>query len=131
MRRKLRRFNDSRATGILLRAAAVLACAVCLWGIPSAVEKSESEKQIEFGVKMATKGAWREAEFRFRKAVKADETNAMAHNNLAVALENLGSFEEARESYERALELDPDNEKIRTNYDRFMLFYRQYSREDR
>lgn len=95
------------------------------------MQKTEAEKQIEFGVKMAVKGAWREAAFRFRKAVDAEEDNARAHNDLAVALENLGDFEEARESYERALELAPDDERIRSNYDRFMLFYRQYSREDR
>lgn len=136
MRRIFIRINDSRSSlqspGRLAVLAGVLLVACCLWqGVgPRAVEKSEAGKQIEFGVKMALKGAWREAAFRFDKAVKADGDNAMAHNDLAVALENLGRFDEARESYEKAVALDPENEKIRSNYDRFMTFYRQHARED-
>jgi tetratricopeptide (TPR) repeat protein len=36
-----------------------------------------------------------------------------------VALEQMGQFQEARESYERALELRPDDLYIQQNYDLF------------
>jgi Flp pilus assembly protein TadD len=91
---------------------------------PRAVQKSEAETQLEFGVKVARMGSWREAAFRFERAVRADGTNARAYNNLAVALENLGRFEEAKRAYEKAIELGPDSKHIRQNHERFMSYYR-------
>lgn len=107
-----------------LESAALLVCLLGLAPPVSAVQRSEATVQLEFGVKVAMKGSWNEAAFRFEKAVKADGTNARAFNNLAVARESLGQFVEAREAYEKATALAPRDEKIRQNYDRFMSFYR-------
>lgn len=104
----------------------VLPVGLLILGPAFAVVKSEAARQIEFGVKMALKGSWREAAFRFEKAVKADDRNARALNDLAVARETLGDYESAREAYERAIDLAPDNEEIRANYDLFMSFYKLY-----
>jgi Tfp pilus assembly protein PilF len=92
-----------------------------------AVQKSAAAQQLEFGVKMALKGSWLEAAFRFDKAVKlgGTSTSARAYNNLAVAKESLGQFEQAREAYEKALALKVDEQedrRIRENYDRFLNF---------
>jgi Tfp pilus assembly protein PilF len=107
-----------------LKSAALLVCLLGLApGVP-AVQKSEAARQLEFGVKVAMKGSWNEAAFRFQKAVGVDATNARAFNNLAVARESLGQFVEAREAYEKAMALAPRDDKIRQNYDRFMSFYR-------
>jgi len=89
-----------------------------------AVTKSEAELQMEFGVKVARLGAWNEAAFRFEKAVKADGSNPHAWSNLAVALESTGRFDEARSAYEKALALDPGDEQIKANYERFRGFVR-------
>ncbi|HET6373959.1 MAG TPA: tetratricopeptide repeat protein [Candidatus Polarisedimenticolia bacterium] len=105
-----------------------MACLLAGWSHAPAVSKSEATVQLEFGVKMALKGAWGEAAFRFDRAVKADGTHADAYNNLAVARENLGQYDAAREAYEKALELDPSNKKIRENYDLFMSFYKLHQR---
>jgi Tfp pilus assembly protein PilF len=78
-----------------------------------------SEKEVKFGVEVAQKGMWREALFRFEKAVKIDPQNPSALNNLGVAQEQMGQFDEARESYEQALELKPDDLYIQQNYDLF------------
>lgn len=90
-----------------------------------AVQKSDSELQMEFGVKVAMKGSWLEAAFRFEKAIKLGGGTARAWNNLAVARESLGRFDEAKEAYEKALSLkeggEPD-ERIRENYERLMGF---------
>jgi len=117
--------HTPRAYRVLLPAALGL---VVLLAIPAgrltAVVKSEAEKQMAFGVKVARMGAWNEAAFRFEKAARADDRNPHAFNNLAVALESVGRFDEAREAYEKALELTPDDPQIKANYERFLGFIR-------
>ena len=88
-----------------------------------AVSKSEAEMQLEFGARVARMGSWREAAFRFRKAVQEDGTNPKAYNNLAVALEVLGRLDEAFEAYQKAIELDPENKAIAQNFERFRSYY--------
>jgi Flp pilus assembly protein TadD len=80
---------------------------------------STSKEELRFGIEVAKKGLWREARFRFEKAVLLDPDDASALNNLAVALEQSGEFEEARRAYERALELRPGDIYIQQNYDLF------------
>jgi Flp pilus assembly protein TadD len=84
--------------------------------------------QIAFGADVARQGLWREAAFRFEKAIAVDPKNARAHNNLAVALEATGDFTRALEEYKKALELDPQDNYIRRNYARFAEFYTSYTR---
>jgi Flp pilus assembly protein TadD len=86
---------------------------------PAPATASESAEQVKFGIEVAQKGMWREALFRFRRAAEVDPENASALNNLAVALEQMGEFDDARENYERALELKPDDLYIQQNYDLF------------
>jgi Tfp pilus assembly protein PilF len=81
--------------------------------------RSDSKKQVEFGIKVAQTGLWKEAAYRWQKATEIDPTYAAAWNNLAVAYEQQGNFEKAREAYEKAVELDPKNLLLRQNYDLF------------
>jgi len=81
--------------------------------------RSQAKEQVEFGIKVAQSGLWKEAAYRWEKAVQLDPTYAAAWNNLAVAHEQQGNFEKAREAYERALQLDADNLLFRQNYDLF------------
>ena len=78
-----------------------------------------ADRQIDFGLKVAQKGLWQEARFRFERAVQADPQSAAALNNLAVALEQMGEFAGARKAYEKALELKPDDAYVQQNYDLF------------
>ena len=78
--------------------------------------------QQDFGVEMARMNLWREAEFRFKRAVEINPADAMAHNNLAVALEANGDFENAVKEYREALRLDRSNSYIQKNYSRFTEF---------
>jgi tetratricopeptide (TPR) repeat protein len=107
-----------------LRAFLSLACAVLIIATPAygVSNRYKSNKQLEFGVKMALKGSWREAAFRFRKAAELDPKNAYAHNNLGVSLESTGQFEKAIEAYTLALELNPKNERMRENLDRLEAY---------
>jgi Tfp pilus assembly protein PilF len=83
---------------------------------------SKAETQRSFGVRMAKMNLWREAMFRFQRAVQIDPQNAMAHNNLAVALEANGDFDAAAKEYREALRLDRSNQYIQKNYSRFTEF---------
>jgi Flp pilus assembly protein TadD len=51
--------------------------------------------------------------------VNLDPDNAEALNNLAIALEQQGAFDKAREAYEKALKLKPGSLYIQQNYDLF------------
>jgi len=78
--------------------------------------------QDDFGVQMAKMSLWREAMFRFKRAVQIDPNDAKAHNNLAVAYEAVGDFENARKEYLEALRLDRTNAFIQKNYSRYVEF---------
>jgi Flp pilus assembly protein TadD len=86
--------------------------------VPAAADSTSSD-EVAFGIEVAGKGLWREARFRFQRAVELDPDNASALNNLGVALEQEGEFEAAHEAYEKALELKPDDLYIQQNYDLF------------
>jgi Tfp pilus assembly protein PilF len=81
--------------------------------------RSKAKEQVEFGIKVAQNGLWKEAAYRWEKAVQLDPTYAAAWNNLAIAHEHQGNFDEARKAYEQALKLEPKNLTIRQNYDLF------------
>lgn len=81
--------------------------------------RSNAREQVEFGIRVAQKGLWREAIYRWQKAAELDPSYAAAFNDLAIAYEHEGQFENARKAYEKALSLDPNNGQIQQNYDLF------------
>ena len=87
---------------------------------PRADTKSDAKAQVEFGIEVAQRGLWKEAIYRWQRALDLDPTYAPAWNNLGIAFEHEGRFDEAREAYETALDLDPDNFMIEQNYDLFL-----------
>jgi Flp pilus assembly protein TadD len=87
--------------------------------VRAADDRAKSKEQIEFGIKVAQAGLWNEALYRWVKATEIDPTYAAAWNNLAIAYEHEGRFDDAKKAYEKALQLDPKNLMIRQNYDLF------------
>ena len=85
----------------------------------AADERDDAKTQVEFGIKVAQLGLWREALAHWERAVKLDPTYAPAYNNMAIGYEQQGEFEKARVAYERALELNPNNAYIKQNYELF------------
>lgn len=77
------------------------------------------DNQLLFGIQAAQKDLWDEAVFRWKKVILANPKSAAAHNNLAVAYEKKGLWEEAEKEYEIALKLSPENKYIKTNYENF------------
>ena len=81
--------------------------------------RQDARSQVEFGVNVALRGLWREAIYRWEKAVDLDPTYAAAFNDLAIAYEHEGQLDKARRAYEKALALEPNNSQIRQNYELF------------
>ena len=104
-----------RAVAVALATLLLSAC-----GHSSNLERPSA--QDNFGVQMAKMNLWREAMFRFQRAVQINPQDAMAHNNLAVAYEANGDFDKARKEYLEALKLDRGNQYIQKNYSRFVEF---------
>jgi len=92
-------------------------------------EKTGPDQQMAFGVKMAQRGLWSEALFRFRQADSVRPDDPRILNNLAVAYEAVGGYEQALETYQKALRVQPNNSDLRRNYSRFVEFYQAFKPE--
>lgn len=75
--------------------------------------------EFEFANALAQKGLWKEAYFRWQRALEAGKDTAALHNNMAIALEEMGKPEEAEKEYKKALAMAPNNEQIKRNLERF------------
>ena len=81
--------------------------------------RNDAKAQVDFGINVAQRGLWREAIYRWEKAVELDPKYAEAYNDLGIAYEHEGQFDKARGAYDKALALQPNNQQIRQNYDLF------------
>lgn len=86
---------------------------------PALAQRKQAKEQVEFGIEVAQRGLWREAIYRWERATQLDPTYAAAFNNLAVAYEHEGQLAKAREAYEKALAIEPENALVRQNYELF------------
>lgn len=92
--------------------------------------RSDAKKQVQFGITVAQKGLWREAIYRWQRAVEIDPTYAAAHNDLAIGYEHEGELDKARAAYEKALQLEPTNASIKQNYELFKEINDRATRKD-
>ena len=84
-----------------------------------------AQTEFEFGNRLARAGLWQEAFYRWQKTLEKNGMNPALHNNLAVALEKMGKFEEAEKEYRKALELDPKNVRIQENFKQFQKYMKK------
>ena len=87
---------------------------------------SEAREQLEFGVDMARRGLWSEALFRFEQVRKLAPSDPKVLNNLAVAYEAVGRFDDADATYREALKVAPSNRDIKKNVTRFREFLQSF-----
>jgi Tfp pilus assembly protein PilF len=110
--------------------ALALASALAVQGCRSARTQPDTPTtaaEVRFGVSMAQKGLWSEAIFRFHEAQRLSGGNdPQVLNNLAVASEALGKFDDALGFYKQALQLAPGDPALKNNYDRFLSFYESF-----
>jgi Flp pilus assembly protein TadD len=93
-------------------------------------QRSEAKAQVAFGITLAEKTLWREATIHWEEATRLDPNYAEAWNDLGVAYEQLGRFEDAKTAYEKARKLQPDNNLIQSNYDLFREIYDRAKRRN-
>ena len=78
-----------------------LLLAAVIFGVASpafADRRADAKAQVEFGWDVAIKGLWNEAAYRWEKAVELDPSYAAAWNNLGIAYEHEGKFDQARKA---------------------------------
>jgi len=93
-------------------------------------QAKQAEEELEFGYKAAKRGYWQEALERFEIADGLTPNQPKILNNIAVALEANGRFDEARLTYEAGLALDPKNNALKKNFQRFKEFYATFLAEE-
>lgn len=84
-----------------------------------AAARDDARAQVAFGIEVAARGLWREAIYRWQRAVEIDPSYAEAFNDLAIAWEHEGELDKARQAYEQALKLSPSNPAIKQNFEQF------------
>jgi len=99
---------------------------ILAWGVPDLVKRWRYGRMV---LAMSTAmlllacmmGAWlqvrhwKDSILLFRHAVHVTADNAMAHNNMGVALSQQGHFKEAMHHYSEALRIRPDHVKAHNN----------------
>ncbi len=83
------------------------------------------EQRLKFAADMAVQGNWREAQYRWRQVAAEDARHAGVVNNLAVAAEAGGHFDEAFELYDKAIALSGGDERILLNQMRARSLYEE------
>ena len=105
---------------MMVRTVALAAALVLTSASPTRADaRTDARSQVDFGIDVAMRGLWREAIYRWEKAVEIDPKYAEAYNDLGVAYEHEGQLPKAREAYEKALQIEPNNSQIRQNYELF------------
>ena len=115
------RKSSPRGSSLLLLAVLSGGCASS--GSPPGTDAAE---QLRFGVDMARRGLWSEALFRFEQSRRISPGDPEALNNIAVAYEAVGRFEDALATYKEAIAAAPGNRDVKSNYSRFLEFYQNY-----
>ncbi len=109
--------------------ALAIALVVCGCASSGRVDSGHPTAQLGFGVQMAQRGLWNEALFRFEQARRLRPQDSKVLNDLAVAYEAVGRFDDALATYKEALRVAPGDRQIKKNYSRFVDFYQAYKPE--
>ena len=104
------------------------AAAFIAGGCASSGPAGQTRAELREGVRAAQRNYWQEALFRFEKARTLEPTDHKVLNNLAVALEALGRYDEALATYKQALQSAGKNITVRKNYAGFAEFYSSYAK---
>ena len=86
----------------------------------------EAGAEMKWGFKAARRGYWQEALMRFEHANELTPGQPRILNNIAVAQEANGLYEQALLTYQEGLTIAPNNNALRRNYMRFQEFYNSY-----
>jgi tetratricopeptide (TPR) repeat protein len=114
-----KRSNERGTNGMRIRIAAGAAAVLLLLSACATTgPPPRSSDQLRFGIWASRNGLWDEAIFRWRKVLQAEPQSVAALNNLGVAYERKGLFQDALASYDAALKIDPGNAHVKSNLKR-------------
>lgn len=119
----MRNERESKWTAVALAMLAMLVAGAAVAGNPAA---KEAAADMEWGYKTARRGYWQEALARFEHANELTPDQPRILNNIAVAQEANGMYEQALLTYQEGLAIAPNNDALRRNYMRFQEFYSSY-----
>lgn len=111
----------------LLRSGALtlLLAALVLGAAPA--RAASIKKEMAYAVDLGKKGLWHEAAHRFRLLLVRAPDHPRLWNDLAVAYEAVGRYDDAHQAYEKAVALmDSPPEEMLANQEAFEVFYRQW-----
>ena len=84
-----------------------------------AEDRTKTRKQrAEAAIQLALQGRWEEAAALNKSIIETFPTDVDAYNRLGKAMTELGRYGEAREAYQKSLEIDPLNSISRKNLSR-------------
>ncbi len=106
----------------------LIVLAGCASGKTAPSSRSDEMKE---GYSAAKRGYWQEALMRFERADQLEPNNAEVLNNLGVALEAVGRYEDAGEIYDKAYSLDPSDQKLKRNFRLHKDFYETYIEKEK
>lgn len=108
--------------------AAFVVVALCATSVATAGDsaKKEASEDMKWGYKAARRGYWQEALVRFQHANELTPDQPRILNNIAVAQEANGLYEQALLTYETGLSIAPGDGALQRNYARFKEFYASF-----
>jgi tetratricopeptide (TPR) repeat protein len=112
--------NQTATKRLVFAAVAVL---IVLPAFAGDSASKQAKDQMKWGLEAARHGYWLEALNRFQRADRLVPNRSKVLNNIAVALEASGRFEDALSAYESALAVAPNDAVVRRNFTQFKEFY--------
>jgi type IV pilus assembly protein PilF len=97
----------------------------CSWFSNSSAEKP-TDIYLQLGVRYMDLNKLELAKENLQKALEKEPNNARAHSALAVLYEKINHFDQAKQHYDAALGLSPDDIGIQNNYGKFLCDRRQF-----
>jgi type IV pilus assembly protein PilF len=104
-----------------------MALTACSWFSNSAAEKP-TDIYLQLGIRYMDLNKLELAKENLQKALEKEPNNARAHSALAFLYEKINHFDEARQHYEAALGLSPEDIGIQNNYGKFLCDRRQFDK---
>jgi type IV pilus assembly protein PilF len=99
----------------------------CSWLTNKPAEKP-TDVYLQLGVRYMDLNKLELAKENLQRAIEKDSNNARAHSALAFLYEKINHYDEAKQHYDTALGLSPDDIGIQNNYGKFLCDRRQFDR---
>lgn len=116
-----------KMTRIIAGLLSITLLVACSWFSKDPAEKP-TDIYLQLGIRYMDLNKLELAKENLKKALEKDNNNFRAHSALAFLNEKINHFDEARQHYETALGLSPDDIGIQNNYGKFLCDRRQFDR---